>query len=47
LPGFEKPIRKDRNSAAGGVMVYQYFKNNIRFSRRDYLESANVESMLV
>ena len=22
LPGFEKPIRKDRNSAGGGVMVY-------------------------
>jgi hypothetical protein len=41
--GFEKPIRKDRNSAGGGVMVY--FKNNIRFSRRDDLESANVESM--
>ena len=43
LPGFEKPIRKDRQSAGDGVMVY--FKNNIRFSRRDDLESANVESM--
>ena len=43
LPGFEKPIRKDRQSAGYGVMVY--FKNNIRFSRRDDLESANVESM--
>ena len=43
LPGFEKPIRMDRNSAGGGVVVY--FKNNIGFSRRDDLESANVESM--
>ena len=43
LPGFEKPIRMDRNSAGGGVIVY--FKNNIGFSRRDDLESANVESM--
>ena len=43
LPGFEKPIRKDRNSAGGGVIVY--FKTNIRLSRRDDLESANVESM--
>ena len=33
----------DRNSAGGGVIVY--FKNNIGFSRRDDLESANVESM--
>ena len=43
MSGFEKPIRKDRNSAGGGVIVY--FENNIRFSRRDDLESANVESM--
>ena len=43
LPWFEKPIRKDRNSPRGGVIVY--FKNNIRFSRRDDRESANVESM--
>jgi hypothetical protein len=43
LPWFEKPIRKDRNSPRGGVIVY--FKNNIRFSRRDDRESANVELM--
>lgn len=43
LPGFAKPIRKDRNSSGGGIIAY--FKNHIKFNRREDLELANVESM--
>lgn len=43
IPGFEYPIRKDRNYAGGGLIAY--FKNNLKFQRREDLELPNVEAM--
>jgi hypothetical protein len=41
--GFETPIRKDRNSSGGGIILY--YKNYVNISRRLDLEHSQVESM--
>lgn len=43
LPGFDVPIRRDRNNAGGGLIVY--FKNHLNFRRRADLELPDLESM--
>ena len=40
--GFETPIRKDRNSSGGGIILY--YKNYVNISRRLDLEHSQVES---
>ena len=40
--GFETPIRKDRNSSDGGIILY--YKNYVNISRRLDLEHSQVES---
>ena len=41
--GFETPIRKDRNSSGGGILLY--YKNYVNISRRLDLEHSQVESL--
>ena len=41
LDGFSSIFRKDRNAYGGGVIIYS--SNNVRVSRRNDLEPANVE----
>ncbi|CAC5407456.1 unnamed protein product [Mytilus coruscus] len=43
LPEFETPIRKDRNSDGGGVIMY--YKSNIKIKRRLDLEHDSLEIM--
>ncbi|CAG2217259.1 unnamed protein product [Mytilus edulis] len=43
LPEFETPIRKDRNSDGGGVIMY--YKSNINIKRRLDLEHDSLEIM--
>ena len=43
LPDFEFPVRKDRNSNGGGIIMY--YKNYINIKRRIDLENILVESM--
>ncbi|XP_063446981.1 uncharacterized protein LOC134726505 [Mytilus trossulus] len=41
--GFETPVRKDRNSHGGGIIMY--FKNYVHIIRRQDLEHDEIESM--
>ncbi|CAG2247610.1 unnamed protein product [Mytilus edulis] len=43
IMGFEAPVRKDRNSHGGGIIMY--FKNYVHIIRRQDLEHDEIESM--
>ncbi|CAG2217111.1 unnamed protein product [Mytilus edulis] len=43
IMGFETPVRKDRNSHGGGIIMY--FKNYVHIIRRQDLEHDEIESM--
>ncbi|VDI25694.1 Hypothetical predicted protein [Mytilus galloprovincialis] len=43
IMGFETPVRKDRNSHGGGIIMY--FKNYVHIIRRQDLENDEIESM--
>ena len=43
ISGFDIPVRNDRNSHGGGIILYN--KNNISILRRVVLEHEHVESM--
>ena len=43
ISGFDIPVRKDRNSHGGGIIIYH--KSNINILRRIDLEHEHVESM--
>ncbi|CAG2216248.1 unnamed protein product [Mytilus edulis] len=43
ISGFEIPVRKDRNSHGGGIIMY--YKSYVRITRRHDLENCQLESM--
>ena len=43
ISGFETPVRKDRNSHGGGIIMY--YKSYVRITRRHDLENCQLESM--
>ncbi|CAC5363658.1 unnamed protein product [Mytilus coruscus] len=43
IMGFQVPVRKDRNSHGGGIIMY--FKNYVHITRRQDLEHDEIESM--
>ena len=45
IPGYQKPLRRDRDQNGGGLIIY--LSNNIRAKRRPDLESSNNETMWV
>ena len=43
LTGFDEPIRNDRNSNGGGVMIYM--SSQLKYSRRQDLENPHIETI--